>query len=129
MAYKKILSSNSDGAGIEGLTMFRGRIVREAWHRLDTSQRRGNKDTSTRRMVFLPEKPNRLAGNVRRPPEIGVEYLAGLRLGMRFNFSYCAPASVVEDDIDAPEYLFGFRKGVLDILSIVDVESNGEELA
>ena len=129
MAYKKILSSNSDGAGIEEHTMFRGRIVREAWHRLNTSQRRGNKDTSTRWLVFLPEKPSRLAGNVRRTPEIGVEYLTGLRLGMCFDFSYSAPASVVEDHIDAPEYLFGFRKGVLDVLSIVDVESNGEELA
>ena len=48
---------------------------------------------------------------------------------MCFDFAYSAPASVVEDNIDAPEYLFGFRKGVLDVLSIVDVESNGEELA
>ena len=48
---------------------------------------------------------------------------------MSFDFGDGRPPGVVEDNIDEPEYLFGFRKGVLDVLSIVDVESNGEELA
>ena len=48
---------------------------------------------------------------------------------MSLGFTYNKPASVVEDNIDAPEYLFGFGEGILDVLGIIDVESNGEELA
>lgn len=94
--------------------MFRGGVVSQTWHGLDTTHRRIVEEQTSGRLILLPEEPNGFSADISSTPEVGVEDLASLLFWVCLSFSNSGPPGIVEDHIDASEYLPGLCESIFD---------------